>query len=112
MSNQSTVEIIRLALDACQMRQTALAANIANANTPGYEPVQVNFEQQLTQLETFNPTEQSEIKPFYEAQETGLSPDALMADSLKNMTHYRALIKGLNQKYALMKMAMHGNNER
>jgi flagellar basal-body rod protein FlgB len=50
MSNDPTIELISHALDAALMRQTAIANNVANANTPGYHSIEVNFEQQLHEL--------------------------------------------------------------
>jgi len=39
----TTAAVVTLALDAATMRQQAIAANIANVNTPGYRPVRVRF---------------------------------------------------------------------
>ena len=61
MSQDSTIELISLALDAALMRQTAIATNVANANTHGYQSIDVNFEQQLKDGTTI-----SEVKPVYE----------------------------------------------
>lgn len=107
MTYDPTLELVSLALDASLMRQTAIANNIANANTSGYQTIDVNFEQQLTELSS----EFRAVKPFYQASESFSSIDEQIALSVKNTTHYRALIKGLNQKLALMKLALHGNNQ-
>ena len=42
-----TVEMAKLALDAASLRHQAIAHNIANANSPGFAPVRVSFEDQL-----------------------------------------------------------------
>ena len=39
--------LINKALDGLSMRHMATAQNIANANSPGYRPVRVSFEEQL-----------------------------------------------------------------
>ena len=39
--------IITKALDGLQLRSTATAQNIANANSPGYRPLSVSFEEEL-----------------------------------------------------------------
>lgn len=98
MSDQ-TIEWISLALDASLLRQTAIANNIANANTADYQTLEVNFEEQLTR--SIN-----EVRPFLQLSESNSSIDEQLALSVKNATHYRALIKGLNQKFALMKLAL------
>lgn len=103
-----TTELISLALDASLLRHTAIASNIANANTSGYQTLEVNFEQQLHQL---SEDSISAVHPFLQASHTDLSLDAQLALSVKNATQYRALIKGLNQKLALIKLALHGNNQ-
>jgi flagellar basal-body rod protein FlgB len=109
----STIEIVSLALDAALMRQTAIANNIANTNTTDYKTLEVNFEQQLSGDRYFNTNEldNSAIKPFYQVSEKNSSIDEQMALNVQNMTHYRALVKGLNQKLAIMKLALQGTNQ-
>jgi len=106
MSNDPTIELISLALDASLMRQTAIANNIANANTIGYQTMDVNFEQQLADCTN---NEIGTVKPFYQPSEVNSSIDAQMTLNIKNATQYRALIKGLNHKLAIMKLAVQGN---
>lgn len=101
----TTINLISLALDASLMRQTAIATNIANTNTKGYQAMTVNFEQQLNEGTLDN------VKPVYEYTDVPTSVDEQMASSVKNATQYRALIKGLNHKFAIMKLAVQGNNQ-
>lgn len=105
----NTVELVSLALDAALMRQTAIATNIANVNTQGYQAIQVNFEEQLDQL---SQTEDHHLKitPLYEQSESPVQLDEQIAMSVQNATQYRALIKGLNHQLAIMALAVHGNN--
>ena len=102
MNDDTTIKLISLALDASLMRETAIASNIANANTRGYQTLEVNFEQQLTQV--------NRLKPFYQVSKKYSALDEQMMLSVKNETQYRALIKGLNEKLAIMKLALHGVN--
>ncbi len=113
MSNDPTIQLISLALDASLMRQTAIANNIANANTVDYHSMAVNFEQQLSDQTLTQTSEASirDIKPFYEQSESNSPIDEQIALSVKNATQYRALIKGLNHKLAIMKLALQGNNQ-
>jgi flagellar basal-body rod protein FlgB len=46
--DSSTAVLMIKALDCLQARQVATAENIANANTPGYRPLRVSFEQALS----------------------------------------------------------------
>ena len=107
MHQDGTIQIISLALDAALMRQTAIAANIANTNTKGYQAIQVDFE---SQLHNIGEDHLNDIKPVYQVSDAFASIDDQMALSVKNATQYRALIKGLNHKLAIMKLAVQGNN--
>lgn len=100
-----TIDLIHVALDASLMRQTAITYNIANANTQGYQAVGVSFEQQL-----YSETE-GMMKPVYTRQDDHSGIDEQIALSVKNATQYRALIKGLNHKLSIMKLALQGNNQ-
>lgn len=112
MNSDLTVKLVSLALDAALMRQTAIANNIANINTHDYQTIEVNFEQQLNETPIKNnPGDLSAINPFYQLSEHQSSIDEQMALNVQNITHYRALIKGLNQKLAIMKLALQGTNQ-
>lgn len=110
MSTDNTIQLVSLALDATLMRQTAIANNIANINTENYQSMEVNFEQQLQEDHLSpNTNDLSEIAPYYQNCDHQSSIDEQMALNVQNMTHYRALVKGLNQKLAIMKLALQGN---
>lgn len=112
MNTDSTIELVSMALDASLMRQTAIANNIANINSSNYQTMEVNFEQQLNETHlTQNSDELSSIQPFYQLSDHQSSIDEQMALNVQNMTHYRALIKGLNQKLSIMKLALQGTNQ-
>lgn len=108
MSSDNTIELVKLALDASVMRQTAIANNIANSSSADYETIEVNFEQQLQDTPF---TDLSNVNPNYQLSERHSSVDEQMALNVQNMTHYRALVKGLNQKLAIMKLALQGTNQ-
>lgn len=110
MSTDYTIQLVSLALDATLMRQTAIANNIANINTENYQSMEVNFEQQLQEDHLSpNTNDLSEIAPYYQNCDHQSSIDEQMSLNVQNMTHYRALVKGLNQKLAIMKLALQGN---
>lgn len=103
-----TIQLVKTALDAALMRQTAIAANIAHANTPHYKTVSVNFEQQLN-VQTDNASI-IPVVPTYETLDKPIALDEQMALNVQNETHFRALIKGLNHYLSIMKLALEGNN--
>ena len=112
MSSDTTIELVKLALDASLMRQIAIANNIANCNSLGYQTIEVNFEQQLNETKLMTSREDlSSIHPFYQSSDQQSPIDEQMSLNVQNMTHFRALIKGLNQKFAIMKLALQGNNQ-
>lgn len=109
MNSDSTIQLVSMALDATLMRQTAIASNIANINTANYQTQEVNFEEQLTDASSSG--DLSSVTPFYQQSEHHATIDEQMSLNVQNMTHYRALIKGLNQKLSIMKLALQGNNQ-
>lgn len=111
MHSENSIALVSLALDASLMRQTAIAKNIANINSTDYQTIRVNFEQQLSESLLTGDLPQETIKPRYELSDHQSSIDEQMALNVANMTHYRALIKGLNQKLSIMKLALHGMNQ-
>ena len=93
------------AMQIASRRQATISHNIANANTHGYQTIGVSFEEQLTDsLET-------PAKPVYQLESHQSSIDEQIALCVKNATQYRALIKGLNHKLAIMKLAVQGNKD-
>lgn len=111
MNADNTIQLVSLALDASLMRQTALANNIANINTENYKTLEVNFEQQLNEHHLSAQEDLSLIRPYYQTSNHQSTIDEQMALNVQNITHYRALVKGLNQKLAIMKLALQGTNQ-
>ena len=116
-----TTAALSLALDAAAMRQQAIAANIANADVPGYQPVTVDFESQLdtaqraldeggridmNMLADVSPRVVNELS----LQPSDLSPrvtlDMQMAQLAQNGVQYQALTTALNKQFALMSLAV------
>ncbi|MFT3736007.1 MAG: hypothetical protein QM776_13445 [Rhodocyclaceae bacterium] len=98
--------VLKAALDAASMRQTAGAANIANANRPGYVPVRVSFEAELEQALSAQRQRGGEFvapKPVLHPVETSANGnesasvklDEESAALVTNALHYQALIGGL-----------------
>ncbi len=116
-----TAQMARLALDASVMRHQAIAQNIANSNTPGYRPLRVNFEQQLSMMRT-KLLEQSNdaalsaqlktIQPYFEIEQstTQADPRAMldveMVKLAQNVVHYQAILKGMSKYMAPISLAI------
>jgi len=50
-SNKGSMPILRKALDAAALRQKIAASNLANIQTPGFQPQKVKFEELLTKMQ-------------------------------------------------------------
>ncbi|MFT4171320.1 MAG: hypothetical protein QM639_02075 [Rhodocyclaceae bacterium] len=112
-----TMTLARMALDAGQMRQTAIAANIANVNNPAYVPLSVSFEDQLDaarrNLHTDGSVDAASIVGV-QAQwmnvqtadmEQGVQLDAEIAALSANSLQFQTLLKGVSKHYALLQLA-------
>jgi flagellar basal-body rod protein FlgB len=114
-----TTAALGLALDAATLRQTAHAANVANAGTEGYVPVQVSFEAQLeearAQLQTAGRLDGSAlagVRPALQSvPRSGLEPPAVALDvelaaMARNTTHAQALLTGLSRHFSILSVAV------
>lgn len=117
--DNNTIALLNLALDATTMRHQAIAHNIANAGTPGYRPIGVNFEAQLAQareaaerqpdrplasLGTFQPV--FELLPPNAFGDTAVSLDMEIAKLSENTLHHEALLKALSRQFSIIGSAI------
>jgi flagellar basal-body rod protein FlgB len=116
-----TTAALGLALDAASLRQQAIAANIANADTEGYQPMAVDFESQLDAAQrdlaegrSISTNSLAGVAPRLVA-DTALSAiglpakvslDMEMAKLAQNGVQYQALAAALGKHFALMSMAV------
>ena len=110
-----TLSLVKSALDASVMRQTAHAANIANAGTPGFRPFAVAFEENLGDVRaaiadgTLPSLDARDLPAAQLTVQPGTQPvqlDAEVAAMSANALHYQALAHVLSQQYALVNLAM------
>jgi flagellar basal-body rod protein FlgB len=115
MIDPVTLSLVKAALDAGVLRQTAHANNVANANTPGYQPFHVVFEERLGAVrEAIDQGRTPELQPdavpaaTLEADLSAqpVSVDTEVAELSRNALHYQALTKALSKEYALIGMAL------
>jgi flagellar basal-body rod protein FlgB len=93
----STVGAVTLALDAALLRHQAIAANIANVNTPGYRPVRVSFEEHLG-------TQPARLERVEGDSKVEL--DVEVAHLSANTVHYQALLRALNKQLSILGTAI------
>jgi flagellar basal-body rod protein FlgB len=120
MSNSTeavTSTLMKLALDGAALRHQAIAANIANASSPGHVPVRVDFEQQLRQAkEQLDAGEApasvaGDLGASIESEPTSgtsamVAVDQQVAQLAQNVVHYEALLKGFGKRMAILSAAI------
>jgi flagellar basal-body rod protein FlgB len=112
-----TSAALGLALDAASLRQQAIAANIANAQTDGYVPLDVDFDRQLVDARRTWASSGSadaeslrDVAPHLvravatDSSQSGL--DMQVAALAQNGVHFQTLLKALSKHYALLEEAV------
>ncbi|MGC3963591.1 MAG: hypothetical protein QM803_09770 [Rhodocyclaceae bacterium] len=114
---QVTIALARMALDAGQMRQTAIASNIANVNNPSYVPLSVSFEDQLDAarrtLQAGGPIQGASLDGVRAQwlsvpggnEGQGVQLDSELAAMSANSLQFQTLIRGVAKHYALLQIA-------
>jgi flagellar basal-body rod protein FlgB len=113
-----TTAALSAALETAGRRQAAVAANIANASTPGYVPLQLSFDDHLAEARAVLrdkgaldlaavETLRAEAQPVFDAagQPATLQLDAQMSELARNAAEYQALLQGLSRHLGLMALA-------
>ncbi|HUB73329.1 MAG TPA: flagellar basal body protein [Solirubrobacteraceae bacterium] len=108
----STQQLLEAAMRGSWQRQTALTNNIANADTPGYAPQEVNFESALQSAlgGGLSPAEvqfTTETKPAEDGPNgTSVSVDQESAKLAENGLDYQALTEVLGARNSILRSAM------
>lgn len=115
----TTVALVSLALDGSTLRHQAIAHNIANANTPGFRPVAVSFEDKLAEarealsrdpehalaaMDGFRPT--MELLPPNALGDSSVALDMEVAKLSENTMQHEALLKALTRHFSILKTAI------
>ena len=115
MMENATSALVGLALDATAMRQQAIARNIANAGTPGYQRAGVDFESRLAQVRAGigamggpRLADLAPLRPQFVtmADDGPVALDQEVADLSQNVLQQQALLKTLTKHYALIGLAI------
>ncbi|WP_051748803.1 flagellar basal body rod protein FlgB [Nevskia soli] len=121
----ATSRIARMSLDAYMDRYQVLSNNIANVDTTGYRPLQLNFEQQLAALQTavasgnYSDSEliglADAVHPFVEQAavpstqtDQAMRLDDQITQLTQNTLQYEALLTALDQLGSIGKLAVNG----
>jgi flagellar basal-body rod protein FlgB len=108
----STQQLLEAAMRGSWQRETALTNNVANADTPGYQPQEVNFESALqSAMSTGEPTGAVQFQTVTRAMEagpngTGVSVDQESAKLAENGLDYQALTEVIGARNSIMRAAM------
>jgi flagellar basal-body rod protein FlgB len=108
----STQQLLEAAMRGSWQRQTALTNNIANADTPGYQPQEVNFESALqsamnggaepSEVQFQTVTSPDEAGP----NGAGVSIDQESAKLAENGLDYQALTEIVGARDGILRSAM------
>ena len=111
--NADTAILLIKALDGLSARSVATAQNIANANTPGYRPLRVTFEQALVAADISGNAAVSEVAPQVDgipvgARDGELRLDKELATASVTAQRYGALVEVLSRQLQLQNSAVTG----
>jgi flagellar basal-body rod protein FlgB len=108
--------LLSMAIDATVMRQQAIAQNIANVSTPGYQRVSVSFESRMAAMAADTApgaapslADLSNYRPSFEYASGTSAPVALdmeLADMSETVLHHQALMKALGKHLELVSLAI------
>jgi flagellar basal-body rod protein FlgB len=111
----ATSALLSKALDAASLRHAVHAHNIANANSQGFKPVQVQFEEHMAHLRDALLRGEQVSARDVKGVEATLTPAAYgttveldheVAALSQNSLQYQALIKALDRQIGMMSLAV------
>jgi flagellar basal-body rod protein FlgB len=111
----SIVDLIEAGIRAENLRQKAIANNIANLETPGYRRIDVKFEELLMKaLDSTETIDLSEIEPqLHRPKQTPIKSngndvnfETEVGEMVKNTLRHKAYIRLLNKKFKQIELAM------
>jgi flagellar basal-body rod protein FlgB len=108
----STQQLLEAAMRGSWERQTALTSNIANADTPGYQPEEVNFESALEgALQSGESPSQVQFQRAIRPTEAGpngagVSVDEEAARLAENGLDYQAITQVINARNGIIRSAI------
>ena len=115
--DNSTTRSLELAMDGVMLRQQTIATNMANAHTPGYVPVSVEFERSLRaavdQMGSAGGDPGAALQPVFKPQidpvtgaPASVRLDQEMAAMSQSVVQYEVLARSLSRELGLLSMAV------
>jgi flagellar basal-body rod protein FlgB len=118
----ATSQLVSVALDAAMARHAAIAANIANADTPKYQPLMARFDQLVEELQgrVTDRAQDAEVMRAAQSMQESLQSrplvadpsapqvelDMQMAELAKNTLQYQALLTAQGKLMGLAEMVI------
>ena len=113
MSLLDTTQIsLEAAMRGSMLRQSLLTNNLANVDTPGYQPEDVNFQSALqSAIQSGSPIDQVSFQPYTVQQAVGpdgngVSPEQQQAALAQNGLLYETLTQVAAQREHILQAAM------
>ena len=109
------VDFLEAGIKAENLRQKAIANNIANLETPGYRRIDVKFEELLAKaLDSLGAVDLSEIESqIHQPKQTPVKSngndvnlETEVGEMVKNTLRHKAYVRLLSKKYKQMELAM------
>jgi flagellar basal-body rod protein FlgB len=107
-----TQQALESAMSGAALRNTLLTNNLANVDTPGYQPQDVNFQSTLqAAVQSGTPMSQVSFQPFSTQQAVGpdgngVSPEQTQAALAQNGLLYETLTQIAAQREHILQAAM------
>jgi flagellar basal-body rod protein FlgB len=105
---------LRVAVAGLSARQTAIADNIANIETPGYQARKVNFEEALSSAvahgqspSTVTPSVQTSLEPS-RLNGSNVNLDEESLSHIDTTLRYQLTLRALDSKYGMLRDAIKG----
>jgi flagellar basal-body rod protein FlgB len=108
----TTQQALESAMSGAELRNTLLTNNLANVDTPGYQPEDVNFQSALqAAVQSGTPVSQVAFQPFTSQQAVGpdgngVSPEQTQAALAQNGLLYETLTQIAAQREHILQAAM------
>lgn len=108
----TTQQALESAMSGSMLQQTLLTNNLANADTPGYQPEEVNFQSTLANaIQSGQSPTSVTYQPYSVAQSTGpdgngISPEQQEAALSQNGLLYETLTQVAAQRESILESAM------
>ena len=113
-----TYHLIERSLDIAKLRHGVIASNVANLDTPGYRPKEINFDKALKDAQERNPVDLTRTHPLhfgaqggryeisYEESGERVDIDQEMSRLAENNLRYQTDIEVLLRKFSMLKQGI------